>query len=306
MRTSTLVAVVARVPAALGLVAPLVLFGVLYVTAVQPRQAAARDAQVQLETLREQLARASGIVRSAPGVIQSSSKQEFEIRTPDEDRSAEVTEAITSLAGGPYVGGVANLAIETAPAADGPVDQRIDLFGQPVVHAPVTVTFDARFEQIGRFLWNLRSLPSTFELRSLELAPLAAGAPVMRAKVVLFMFQRITPADVRPGTIDVADPQMVDVTTPPDWRRDPFNVAPAVLKVAVVSPPPPPDPVVQSILFSGSRRVALIDGRIVREGDRLGTAVVRAVEVDTVVILVPDGTEHRLRLGRPEIGLGRR
>lgn len=306
MRTSTLVAVFARLPAALGVVAPLLVFALLYFMAVQPRQMAARDAQAQLEILRSQLARAQGAIRTAPGVIQALSKQEFEIRTPDDDRAAEVTEALTSLAGGPFVGGVANLAIETGPAAAGPVDRRIDLFGQPVVHVPVTVMFDARFEQIGWFFWNLRSLPSMFELRSLELAPLAAGAPMMRAKVVLFMFQRKGPIEARPGTIEVANPQLVDVTTPPEWRRDPFNLAPETVQVVAVVPPPPPDPVVQSILFSGPRRVAFIDGRIVREGDRLGSAVIRRVEAETVVIVAQDGSERRLTLERPEIKVVKR
>jgi hypothetical protein len=63
--------------------------------------------------------------------------------------------------------------------------------------------------------------------------------------------------------------------------------------------PPQPDPVVRSILVSGNRRVALIDGRIVSAGDSVGNAVVTSIEPDAVVLATADGQSRRIALVRP-------
>jgi len=52
-----------------------------------------------------------------------------------------------------------------------------------------------------------------------------------------------------------------------------------------------PDPVVKSILYSASRQVALIDGRIVEPGDRVGLMFVSAIERDGVILTTPAGRQ---------------
>jgi hypothetical protein len=166
------------------------------------------------------------------------------------------------------------------------------------------VSFDARYAQIGRFFWNLRTLPSTFELRSVEVVP-APVAPLMRAKLVLFVFQRPGPAQTVPSPA-LPTLQMVDVSSTPEWHRDPFAPAPQPIKAMAVLALAAPEPVVHSILFSPQRRVALVDGRIVRAGDYLDSARVVAVEQDAVVILTSAGVVRRLALVQPPVRATRR
>jgi hypothetical protein len=67
----------------------------------------------------------------------------------------------------------------------------------------------------------------------------------------------------------------------------------------------PPDPVVRSILYSASRQVALIDGRIVRPGDKVGLLFVSAIERDGVILTTPAGLRKRIGLERPTVKIGR-
>ena len=174
---------------------------------------------------------------------------------------------ITSLANSPAVGGVTNLSIE---------------MGAP--DTPITVAFDAQYAQLGRFFWNLRTLPVSVELRSVDLAP--SKSPMMHAKLVLFAFRRGATAPP------------VEVPAAPEWRRDPFASQPSPAqgpKIAVVQQP---DPVVKSILFSPSRRVAMVDGRIVGVGDHVGTFVVTEIEQDSVVLVTSRGVRTRITVQR--------
>ena len=66
-----------------------------------------------------------------------------------------------------------------------------------------------------------------------------------------------------------------------------------------------PDPVVKSILYSASRQVALIDGRIVEPGDRVGLMFVSAIERDGVILTTPAGLRKRIGLDRPAVKIGR-
>jgi hypothetical protein len=66
-----------------------------------------------------------------------------------------------------------------------------------------------------------------------------------------------------------------------------------------------PDPVVSSILYSASRQVALIDGRIVKPGDRVGLMFVSAIERDGVILTTPAGLRKRIGLDRPAVKIGR-
>lgn len=284
----------------LALAGPLVVFGVLYLVAVEPGRSSAKAARGQLDAIRAELDRERAIVRrNFPRVTEMSANQEFEQRTPEENPASDVADAITSLANGPVVGGVKDLSIEIVSADGAPVDPRIALFQTRVTHTPMTVTFDAEFVQIGRFFWNLRMLPSTFELRSVELGP-AAGS-LMRVKLVLFVFQR--PGSAAPDRLQVAALQQVDLATAPVWARDPFAAEPEPLREVALEPP---DPVVNSILFSAQRRVALVDGRIVEPGDRLPSGFVGAIDEDGITIVSPTGLAKHLRLERLMLQMARR
>jgi hypothetical protein len=57
-----------------------------------------------------------------------------------------------------------------------------------------------------------------------------------------------------------------------------------------------PDPIVHTILFSSQQKSALVDGRVVRLGDRVGAATVQSIEADAVVLVSDDGRVKRLAL----------
>lgn len=252
-------------------VGPVVIFGVLYMLAIEPQRAAARAVQQELADANAKLGKERAFVRRAPSTNQLSPISQFESRTPDTGSAGEVPQALEALLNSPAVGGVADLSIETGAAT----------FGPQLVSTPVTMSFDARYDQIGRFFWNLRTLPTTFELRSVQLT--TGRAPSTHASVVLFVRQR-----------------KADLSSAPEEK--PFTPAAEVPSAALARRervPPQRDPVVSSILFSSRRRVALIDGRIVRVGDRVGSAVVRSIEPDAVVIVTAEGLPRRLELDRP-------
>ena len=54
-----------------------------------------------------------------------------------------------------------------------------------------------------------------------------------------------------------------------------------------------------AILIAGERRIAIVNDRMVRPGDRIGTgARVETIESDHVVLMLPDGERVRLELER--------
>jgi hypothetical protein len=59
--------------------------------------------------------------------------------------------------------------------------------------------------------------------------------------------------------------------------------------------------VVRTILYSSQHKVALVDGRIVRAGDRLGSGRVLVIEQNSVVFVTGTGLVKRLVLEEPRI-----
>ena len=200
MKSETLVTTLTSLTTGMALAAPVVVFGFLYVLQVQPQRAAALEARDQLVVARGELNRRR--LSSRP-------------RVANADRVREITDALAAALKSPPVGAVSNLSIAIGAPAD--------------AHTPVTVTFDARYEQIGGFFWNLRGLPATFDLQSVDLSPVAAApAGLTRATVSLLVFHRAEAMTPR----HAPQRQMVDVATAPDWPRDPFTRQPRQ------SPPP--------------------------------------------------------------------
>ena len=253
------------------LAAPLVVFGFLYVLLVQPERRAALDVKSQLDLARGDLDR------------RFSAHDERDTR----DRAREAVDALTAALNGPAVGGVSNLSISAG--------------ARNAAETPVAVAFEARYEQIGRFLWNLRELPAAFDLQSIELTPRAgSGSGLLQAKMSLLVFHG-------PGAKVPARATVRAVAgSAPEFGRDPFarSTPAAAVPTRVVSPATPagPAPMVTSILFSEGRRVARVDGRIVGPGDRLGSGVVDAIEPEAVVVVEPGGWTRRYEIARPALG----
>ncbi|MFO7692534.1 MAG: hypothetical protein R6V57_05570 [Vicinamibacterales bacterium] len=108
-------------------------------------------------------------------------------------------------------------------------------------------------------------------------------------------------AAVRPGPIPldpltIPAPPPIDPASAPSWRRDPFLFGDETRAVSrpVVSAQAAEPPSVRSILYSASRRLAIVNGRIVGIGDRVGDYTVAGIERDTVVFLAPSGGRLRV------------
>jgi hypothetical protein len=103
----------------------------------------------------------------------------------------------------------------------------------------------------------------------------------------------------------------VEFDRSPHWGRDPFedmHDVPEVVETA--TPPSPPvvraDPVVASILYSTGRRLAVIDGRIVRLNEQVGDATVIDIQPKAVVLEFADGERRTVALQAPSTGRRRR
>ena len=75
--------------------------------------------------------------------------------------------------------------------------------------------------------------------------------------------------------------QLADPTRPPNLSGLPFGTELVV----------PSGPVLQSIVLSPVRRLALIDGKLIGIGDRVGGATLVAIEFDSVRLLEGRGTK---------------
>lgn len=93
----------------------------------------------------------------------------------------------------------------------------------------------------------------------------------------------------------------------PEWPRDPFtsvrppkppaDVTPAVQAQAA---PPEPDLVVASILYSPERRLAIVNGHIVRIGDAIGSAKVVDIQPRAIVVDSPSRGRQTIELKMPD------
>ena len=294
---------VVRVLPGLALAVPIALLFSVYLFAALPRLEAARRARAEADAIRGQLAGTEQAIRTRPDVSASDSAvRAFAIRIANDDRVSDVLRTLTQLASSPSVGKLEGLVIEAgSPGEDATTDPRLTLFGSPVSGTPVTMSFEASYERLGRFFWNLRALPTTVDVRSIDVGPVPQSS-LLRVKLVLLSLYRLDrgpsqqPA-LSPHVAQLAAPPAVDVTSAPRWPRDLFrSSAPAVAAAEVT-----PDPVVQTILYSPLRSLALVDGKIVKVGDRLGAGSVTAIERDAVLIATPSGGRKRLALRGPTL-----
>ena len=139
-------------------------------------------------------------------------------------------------------------------------------------------------------LWSfvLRPGPQAGSRETLEQPLLESTTPVPGAS-----------AQLDPATIPA--PPDVDMSTVPVFGRDPFlfgNESRSVA-LAAVRQRPEPDPTVRSILFSSTRRLAIVDGQIVSVGDTVGTYTVSAIEQGAVVFTTSTGERRRVSVHAP-------
>ena len=116
----------------------------------------------------------------------------------------------------------------------------------------------------------------------------------------------VVTGDETPVTIDpttVAPPPTVDLSKMPEWRRNPFaNAWQRQADVPVAAPvhvETEPDLVVASILYSMDRRLAVVNGRIVRAGDRIGSNTIVDIQARSVVVESSRGARHVVELRAP-------
>lgn len=184
---------------------PLAIVLVAWVLFVRPRQAAADRAAAEVRALQPRVAQLAPLV-GGPGVPAAAGPAaELIRRLPQVDPMPDVIERLSRLA---LVGSnetdVRYLLIETgeqavtggdagqprATHADEP-DPRVALFGVPLVYTRVDVSFESTYERLGKFLWDMRELPTIVEVHSLTVEPIAGTGARLRTTMVLFVYRRI-------------------------------------------------------------------------------------------------------------------
>ena len=96
----------------------------------------------------------------------------------------------------------------------------------------------------------------------------------------------------------------VDLSREPRWTRNPFASAAAPQDVEEPAAAPPPAaaetvPVVNAVLYSSARKLAMVNGRTVRVGDHVGGWRVSAILPDAVVLTSPSGATRTVTRRMP-------
>jgi hypothetical protein len=240
---------------------------------IQPERAGAAIARNELDLALADLDRQRSSTSTPAGSIEAAAVDEFAARAARAERPGDLAEVLTDMLNGPAAGGVSNLHIATG--AEGSAG------------SPVTVMFDARLEQIVRFLRSLRALPARIDLPNVEIGAVSPRTGLARANVSLLV-------SAAPGQ-PVATPAPMAAVAAPERAREKRRTPPPAAA-------PAPAPVVSSILISDGRRLARVDGRIVGPGDRVPAGTVQSIEPDAVVFAGPDGRLRRVEIVRPGVG----
>jgi len=141
--------------------------------------------------------------------------------------------------------------------------------------------------------WSAAGLPDA------AVQPSAAPAPV--APVSSPPSASATPSPIAPTS-----PPPTGLAVSPPARAERGERAEADRREALrplgQSRPAPSRLSVRTILVGADRALALVDGRIVRVGDRIGSAVVLAIGPRVVEVREADGSRRTLELARPAPG----
>ena len=206
----------------LPFVPPLVIVAAGWLLLIAPTSAAAARTAHELDALRQRAAQARAALAEPPPPTPSGDRiASFTRQVAAGDATSLLLEELARLASSSHV---SNLLIETGarvpvvaggtgPRVAGAAqsDPRVQLFAIPLAYSPVTISFDADYAQLGEFLWSLRDLATTVEIRSLDvrrpaavavgadsLTPAAAGGAIHIA-MTLFAYSRDEGSDSRPA-----------------------------------------------------------------------------------------------------------
>jgi len=96
--------------------------------------------------------------------------------------------------------------------------------------------------------------------------------------------------------LTIPAPPPVDLTSAPSWRRDPFLFGDETRDAwrPAVQAQTPVRPTVRTILYSATRRLAIVNGRIVGVGDVVGDYTVADIEKDAVSFTAASGGRLRV------------
>jgi len=101
----------------------------------------------------------------------------------------------------------------------------------------------------------------------------------------------------------VPAPPEVDLVRPPEWPRNPFASAATRQSDVVVTPVveiAEPDVTLATILHSADRRLAVVNGRIVRAGDRIGSSTLVEIQPRAIVVESSQGRRRVIELRPPK------
>lgn len=189
---------------------PLVIVVVGWMFLIRPTASGYASVAREVDGLQQRLAQVrASVSEPPPPVVSADPRAAFERQVPAHDSSYQVFEQLARLA---RTEGGTNLLIETAErvvvtAPTGPQvtgggarpDPRLALFETPLAYSPISMSFDAEFARLGQFLWSLRDLATTVEIRSLDIKPRlrdgsgalsAAGDRRVHVALTLFAYAR--------------------------------------------------------------------------------------------------------------------
>lgn len=190
----------------------LAIVAVAWMFLVRPRQVDARRASAEVASLQPRVAQLSPLVDGVDVPAGEAPAADVIRRLPQIDPMPDVLERLAGLG---LVGAddadarsrVENLLIETGEQAvigseaGGPQathgdepDPRVALFGVPLAYTRVNVSFESTYERLGKFLWDMRELPTIVEVHSLDIEPAVSDGSRLRTSMVVFVYRRAATA----------------------------------------------------------------------------------------------------------------
>ena len=188
---------------------PFVIVAIAWVSLVQPRHAAAKKATDESRRLEGRAAQLSALAGGVSAPAIDGPAAEIIRSLPQVDPVPDVVERLSRLG---MVGftdpdernRITALMIETGeqgvtggdpsgqPRARGgsEPDPRFALFGLPLTYTRVNVSFESTYERLGRFLWDMRGLPTIVEIQEIDTRPVSEDGARVRTSMILFVFRR--------------------------------------------------------------------------------------------------------------------
>jgi hypothetical protein len=182
--------------------------GLGWLVLVRPLSAEYTQGEGRLAGLQQREAALRAMVTEppAPAVIDDPVAA-FERRIPSDDPTAVIVERLARLAGDFRARDLFIETVEGTTATGGGApplpetyrpDPRFALFDLQLVYTTIKMSFETDYAALGRFLWNLRDLPSVVEIRAFNVQPRlpasgeAPPAPdgALRVSLTLYAYSR--------------------------------------------------------------------------------------------------------------------